>query len=500
MLCFFLAGRMTHKRILFISYSHKDKVWLDRILAAFTERAQGTPFAADVWTDRDIEIGDDWREKIDTALKQAYAGFLIVTPNFQASHFIVKIEVPELVKAVDPPRKLRLTWVHAERFDYQDRTYTRGQPIVDAETALADIRDQDEQQRRINEIADRLIQLLAGKEKQGPDGGEDRRGDGVSGGKVGTRRRAGVACGIIALLLLLMGAVPLISGSPRPNRDELLSLLHERVWIGYEPADYDPRESGNVSDVQIRRELVAIREAGFTGIVTYGSRKDLARIPHLAKDQGFAVIMGIWNPLDLSEIRHAYEQQEFVNAYCMGHNGLDVHYNEGQLERKMRWLRRKTGKPITTTQLTRRYSSSTARLNLMGDFLFPDVHHDLKGAVPEDDLQVTMSRVTKMEELARRFDRPLMLKMVLYPTRPTADARDDPDRQTEYLTAIIAALRDPLRDEFRQPAYALHGAFDAPWKQGGHFLSWDPYTGLFDRSGEPRPAVAQWVWLNTSNK
>jgi hypothetical protein len=44
--------------------------------------------------------------------------------------------------------------------------------------------------------------------------------------------------------------------------------------------------------------------------------------------------------------------------------------------------------------------------------------------------------------------------------------------------------------------FILHGAFDSPWKNWGTFREWDPYTGLFERSGQPRPAVGRWIAMD----
>ena len=474
---------MPQKRLLFLCYSHADMEWMNRIREAFAKHAQGTELDAILWCDQDIAPGDLWQKKINDALKQSRAALLVVTQNFHKSSYIGDKELPELLEAQRKGRLL-LTWIHAERVNYRHLYYTETQAVIDPEPALSELEKQD-QDRKIDKIADKLIRLLRGQSC-----------DSVAPDSEKPKRKGRIACGMIALILLLLSALSIAGTQPRPDRSDLLRLLHKKVWLGYEPADFDPQSSTNIDDKKIRNELRIIRQLGFTGIVTYNSRDGSARIPALARQEHLAVIMGVWNPLDPREIRNAYEQRMVVDAYCVGHNGLDSMYNEADLERSIRWLRRMTCKPVTTTQLSRRYSSTSKRLNRMGDFLFPDIHHNLTVYDVDADLKDTISIVTKMAILARRYDRPLMLKMVIFPTRQAANAPDDLRRQTKYLAGLLEAIRDPQRDDFREPAYALHGAFDAPWKQGGNFRSWDPYTGLFDRSGTPRPAAKEWIRLN----
>ncbi|NIM11366.1 MAG: TIR domain-containing protein [Candidatus Aminicenantes bacterium] len=83
------------KRI-FISYSHKDKVWKDRLLTQLNVLALEGCY--DVWDDRRIEIGDDWLPEIELALKNAQVAILMVSANFLTSNFIRKTEVPKIME------------------------------------------------------------------------------------------------------------------------------------------------------------------------------------------------------------------------------------------------------------------------------------------------------------------------------------------------------------------------------------------------------------------
>ena len=81
----------------FICYSHRDRVWLDR-LSAHLSPIQGS---VDLWDDRRIRPGDRWMNHIETALSMAKAAVLLVTADFIASDFIRNVELPRLLGAAD---------------------------------------------------------------------------------------------------------------------------------------------------------------------------------------------------------------------------------------------------------------------------------------------------------------------------------------------------------------------------------------------------------------
>lgn len=82
---------------LFISYSRKDERWLDRLgvfLKPFEARGRML-----VWTDRELLVGEDWELAISRALAEAAVALLLVTPEFLASEYIRKRELPVLLAA-----------------------------------------------------------------------------------------------------------------------------------------------------------------------------------------------------------------------------------------------------------------------------------------------------------------------------------------------------------------------------------------------------------------
>jgi hypothetical protein len=88
-----MIGIVDRTSNLFISYSHKDARWKD-LLVTQLEVAQPS---VRIWTDSDIEAGEDWHDRIDEALRNATAAVLLVSANSLTSKFILKQEVSRLL-------------------------------------------------------------------------------------------------------------------------------------------------------------------------------------------------------------------------------------------------------------------------------------------------------------------------------------------------------------------------------------------------------------------
>lgn len=81
----------------FISYSHSDKEWLDRLLKHLKPVLRREPTA--VWWDGKLKAGQRWRTEINKALASADVGVLLISANFLHSDFIADNELPYLLGA-----------------------------------------------------------------------------------------------------------------------------------------------------------------------------------------------------------------------------------------------------------------------------------------------------------------------------------------------------------------------------------------------------------------
>ena len=80
----------------FISYSHKDEEWKDKLVTHLgVLQQQGL---LEIWEDRKIEGGDDWLPEIEKAINKAHIAVLMISANFLTSKFILGKEVPEFLK------------------------------------------------------------------------------------------------------------------------------------------------------------------------------------------------------------------------------------------------------------------------------------------------------------------------------------------------------------------------------------------------------------------
>lgn len=81
---------------IFISYSHKDEEWKDRLLIHL--RVLERKGMVDLWDTSRIQPGSKWVEDITKAIKDANIALLLISPDFLASDFIVQRELPVLLE------------------------------------------------------------------------------------------------------------------------------------------------------------------------------------------------------------------------------------------------------------------------------------------------------------------------------------------------------------------------------------------------------------------
>jgi hypothetical protein len=84
------------KPTVFISYSHKDEAWKDRLQPHIMMLQREGHL--EVWEDRQIGHGAEWYDQIKEVMEKADVAICLISPHYLASRFCVKEEIPYLLE------------------------------------------------------------------------------------------------------------------------------------------------------------------------------------------------------------------------------------------------------------------------------------------------------------------------------------------------------------------------------------------------------------------
>ena len=103
---------------IFVSYSHKDREWKDRLCQMLSPFLRDGDLELQLWVDDgDIQSGDRWHEELQSALKAAGVVVVLVSASFLDSEYVMKYELPEIISAASDG-KTRLFWVYVSHAAY----------------------------------------------------------------------------------------------------------------------------------------------------------------------------------------------------------------------------------------------------------------------------------------------------------------------------------------------------------------------------------------------
>jgi hypothetical protein len=152
-----LTGSKKTIKSIFISYSHVDVCYLERLkvhLKPFEKKGQ-----IDLWEDTKIKAGEKWKDKINSALEKSVVAILLISADFMASDFIVDNELPPLLKAAEEKGKVILPIIVKPCRFTNDENLSKFQAINDPKNPLSKLNENDREEIYVK-VADYIDNLV----------------------------------------------------------------------------------------------------------------------------------------------------------------------------------------------------------------------------------------------------------------------------------------------------------------------------------------------------
>jgi exo-beta-1,3-glucanase (GH17 family) len=264
-------------------------------------------------------------------------------------------------------------------------------------------------------------------------------------------------------------------GCSAPVDSSWVEKVNRIRWVTYSSPSRNPDGISQLTTGRITQDLLTLKKAGFTGLITYGSAGIMGRqFLTVAGSLGYkGVIMGIWNPLSHVELNNAANAAGLpvVLGYSIGNEGLSERperYSIADLCGAVSGLRASTGKPVTTSEDIDTYYRRPELL-WTGDWIFAISHpywHSTK--YPDAAIQWEEHQYAALAEQTDRF---IFFKEV---GLPSAGAHGLSETNQDLYYRGLAETR---------VRFAYFEAFDQPSKS---YAAVEPHWGVFRADLEPK--------------
>ena len=153
----FVAPKIQVTKPVFISYSHKDAKWLEKLKQFLLPLEEQNLIR--LWDDAEIRPGQDWLGEINKALASAHVAVFLVTQDFLTSPFIRDKELAPLLEAAIN-RGCLIFWIAVSSSTFEDSPLAKIQGALSPHAPL-DLLSEPEQNKALKEIAQKMKEAVS---------------------------------------------------------------------------------------------------------------------------------------------------------------------------------------------------------------------------------------------------------------------------------------------------------------------------------------------------
>lgn len=144
------------KNGIFVSYSHKDKIWLDKIMIHLKPLIRNEKIR--VWNDNQIRPGSKWEDEIKNAIDESRVALLLVSANFLNSDYIMDHEFPQVLENSKKGNTL-IYWIAIGHSLYKETELSNIQSVNNPTFPLQQL-DESSLNKELVEISSKISNAL----------------------------------------------------------------------------------------------------------------------------------------------------------------------------------------------------------------------------------------------------------------------------------------------------------------------------------------------------